>query len=96
MMESCTLESSSMAFCIAPGSPIATVKMCIRDRYPLMPNRMVMDRDTKGLLYYQYTTSTGDAPTMKGVTVNLPPSDVLHIPGLGFDGLVGYLSLIHI
>ena len=27
---------------------------------------------------------------MKGVTVNLPPSDVLHIPGLGFDGLVGY------
>ena len=27
---------------------------------------------------------------MKGVTVNLRPSDVLHIPGLGFDGLVGY------
>ena len=49
-----------------------------------------MDRDTKGRLYYQYTTSTEDAPTMKGVTVNLPPSDVLHIPGLGFDGLVGY------
>ena len=58
--------------------------------YPLMPNRMVVDRDTKGWLYYQYTTSTEDAPTMKGVTVNLPPSDVLHIPGLGFDGLVGY------
>ena len=58
--------------------------------YPLMPNRMLVDRDTKGRLYYQYTTSTEDAPTMKGVTVNLPPSDVLHIPGLGFDGLVGY------
>ena len=27
---------------------------------------------------------------MKGTTVNLHPSDVLHIPGLGFDGLVGY------
>ena len=51
--------------------------------YPLMPNRMVVDRDIKGRLYYQYTTSTEDAPTMKGVTVNLPPSDVLHIPGLG-------------
>ena len=50
-----------------------------------MPNRLVVDRDTKGRLYYQYTTSTEDAPTMKGVTVNLPPSDVLHIPGLGFD-----------
>ena len=49
---------------------------------------MVVDRDTKGRLYYQYTTRTEDAPTMKGVTVNLPPSDVLHIPGLGFDELI--------
>ena len=58
--------------------------------YPLMPNRMVVDRDIHGQLYYQYTRSTEEAPTMKGVTVNLPPSDVLHIPGLGFDGLVGF------
>ena len=56
--------------------------------YPLMPNRMVVNRDTKGRLYYQYTTRTEDAPTMKGVTVNLPPSDVQHIPGLGFDELI--------
>ena len=27
---------------------------------------------------------------MKGSTVYLDPSEVLHIPGLGFDGLVGY------
>ena len=27
---------------------------------------------------------------MKGSTVILPPTEVLHIPGLGFDGLVGY------
>ena len=27
---------------------------------------------------------------MKGSTVILSPQDVLHIPGLGFDGLVGY------
>ena len=27
---------------------------------------------------------------MKGSTVRLKPSDVLHVPGLGFDGLVGY------
>ena len=31
-----------------------------------------------------------DAPTMKGGMVRLEPLDVLHIPGLGFDGLVGY------
>ena len=58
--------------------------------YPLMPDRMTVDRDEKGQLYYSYLMGNDDAPTMKGSTVNLSPSDVLHIPGLGFDGLVGY------
>ena len=58
--------------------------------YPLMPNRMSVDRDKSGQLYYSYTRSNDEAPTMKGTTVTLRPSDVLHIPGLGFDGLVGY------
>ena len=58
--------------------------------YPLMPNRMTVDRDDKGQLYYQYNTSKDDAPTMNGSIVNLKPSEVFHIPGLGFDGLVGY------
>jgi len=58
--------------------------------YPLMPNRMSVDRDANGRLYYTYTRSNDEAPTMKGSTVTLQPSDVLHIPGLGFDGLVGY------
>jgi HK97 family phage portal protein len=58
--------------------------------YPLMPNRMTVDRDEKGQHYYQYNTSKDEAPTMKGSTVTLKPTDVLHIPGLGFDGLVGY------
>ena len=40
--------------------------------------------------YYEYTVSTDDTPTIKGTVVRLNPSDVLHIPGLGFDGLVGY------
>lgn len=58
--------------------------------YPLMPNRMEVDRDKKGRLYYRYTTVPEDAKTMDGNTVVLDPSNVLHIPGLGFDGLVGY------
>ena len=58
--------------------------------YPLMPNKMSVDRDANGKLYYTYTRSTDEAPTMQGMTVTLKPSDVLHIPGLGFDGLVGY------
>ena len=58
--------------------------------YPLMPNRMTVDRDEHGQLYYTYNTSRDDAPTMKGSMVKLESTDVLHIPGLGFDGLVGY------
>lgn len=58
--------------------------------YPLMPGRMSVDRDSSGRLCYTYTTSHDDAHTMKGQQVRLPAQDVLHIPGLGFDGLVGY------
>ena len=58
--------------------------------YPLMPDRMNVERDSKGQLYYEYTVGMDDAPTVKGSTVVLPPTEVLHIPGLGFDGLVGY------
>ncbi len=58
--------------------------------YPLMPNKMRVDRDKLGHLYYEYQVTSEDAPTMKNGTVRLTPSDVLHIPGLGFDGLVGY------
>ncbi|MCM1381311.1 MAG: phage portal protein, partial [Muribaculaceae bacterium] len=58
--------------------------------YPLMPDRMNVDRDERGRLYYEYTVSPDDAPINKKSTVKLPPSDMLHIAGLGFDGLVGY------
>ena len=58
--------------------------------YPLMPNKMRVDRDTNGKLYYEYLHSTDEAGTMKNANVILTPYDVLHIPGLGFDGLVGY------
>lgn len=58
--------------------------------YPLMPNRMNVDRDDKGQLYYEYMMTDTDAPTMKGTTVKLSPYEVLHVPGLGFDGLLGY------
>jgi len=59
--------------------------------YPLMPNKMTVDRDKSGRLFYLYQRSVEDAPTLgKDSLVYLDPSDVLHIPGLGFDGLVGY------
>ena len=57
--------------------------------YPLMPNRMSVERDENGRLYYQYF-KTSDEAGGRNESVVMRPYDVLHIPGLGFDGLVGY------
>ncbi len=58
--------------------------------YPLMPNKMTVDRDENGRLFYSYYRGSDEAIRDKDASVILEPSDVLHIPGLGFDGLVGY------
>ena len=58
--------------------------------YPLMPDRMKVDRDNTGQIYYEYLVNDSDATSKGSGTVKLSPTDVLHIPGLGFDGLVGY------
>ena len=62
---------------------IRTGKNGIVGLYPLLPDHMDVDRDSKGNLTYTYTTSDGK-------TVSLKPPQVLHIPGLGFDGIMGY------
>lgn len=58
--------------------------------YPLMPNKMSVDRDENGVLYYTYQKSAEEGKAKEAGTVTLSSRDVLHIPGLGFDGLVGY------
>lgn len=57
--------------------------------YPLMPNKMSVDRDEFGHIIYKYSRSDDEAIKSEQ-SVILTPYDVLHIPGLGFDGLVGY------
>ena len=44
---------------------------------------MEVDRDSAGTLTSTYSANSGQ-------TVKLRPEDVLHIPGLGFDGIMGY------
>ena len=51
--------------------------------YPLLPDQMTVDRDSGGKLTYDYMTRDSKQ-------VRLRPEDVLHIPGLGFDGVMGY------
>ena len=59
--------------------------------YPLLPDKMEAERDEHGQLYYIYTRNSDENPNFKEYgRVYLREQDVLHIPGLGFDGLVGY------
>lgn len=59
--------------------------------YPLLPDKMEVDRAENGELYYIYARNTEENPNFKDYgRIYLRREDVLHIPGLGFDGLVGY------
>lgn len=52
--------------------------------YPLLPDRMEVERDDKtNALIYKYTTQDGNV-------VTLASDYVMHIPALGFDGIKGY------
>jgi len=54
--------------------------------YPLLPDKMLVDRNSQGVLTYEYTTRDGGIARLR-------PEDVLHIPGLGFDGIMGYSTV---
>lgn len=59
--------------------------------YPLLPDKMEVQRDDRGNIYYVYSRNSDENPTFKEYgNIKLKAEDVLHIPGLGFDGLIGY------
>lgn len=59
--------------------------------YPLLPDKMEVQRDDKGNIYYVYSRNSDENPMFKEYgNIRLKAEDVLHIPGLGFDGLIGY------
>lgn len=59
--------------------------------YPLLPDKMDVQRDDKGNIYYVYSRNSDENPMFKEYgNIKLKAEDVLHIPGLGFDGLIGY------
>ena len=94
-MTSFVFRETLMVHLLLWGNAYAQI---LRDRagrvaglYPLLPNHMSVNRDEDGRLYYTYQRVTDENPNFKrGGEVILPAEDVLHIPGLGFDGLIGY------
>lgn len=85
-----TMMTHLLLWCNAYVQIIRNGKGEVLGLYPLMPDRMKVDRDDKGQIYYAYFVSDSDEGTEKQGRVKLNELDVLHIPGLGFDGLVGY------
>ncbi|WP_247936048.1 phage portal protein [Streptococcus constellatus] len=94
-MTSFVFRETLMSHLLIWGNAYAQI---IRDRsgqviglYPLLPDQMSIHRSEKGKLYYVYNRYEEDNPNFqeKGSIV-LSQEEVLHIPGLGFDGLIGY------
>jgi len=88
-MNSFTFRETLMSHVLLWGNAYAQIdweeRTRVRALWPLLPNRMQVLRnpDTKQIIY-RYTPSGGTG------TVDLPAWRVLHIPGLGYDGLQGY------
>ncbi len=85
-MTSFVLRETLMGHLLLWGNAYAQIIRDGRGRvlalYPLLPNKMTVDRTEKGELYYIYNK--------EGQSYTLRNDEVLHIPGLGFDGLIGY------
>lgn len=92
-MSSFTFRETLMTHLLLYGNAYAQILRNGRGEivalYPLLPNRMRVERDEGGRLFYRYSRYDQEPPTMDGSTVILSPEDVLHIPGMSFDGLVG-------
>lgn len=59
--------------------------------YPLLPDKVKVDRLENGELVYYYSRYSEENPNFRDLgRIALRQQDVLHIPGLGFDGLMGY------
>lgn len=58
--------------------------------YPLLPENVEVDRDEHGEIYYIYHAYTDETPGEKNKDIIFRREEVLHVPGLGFNGLVGF------
>jgi HK97 family phage portal protein len=95
-MTSFVFRESLMSHLLLYGNAYAQI---IRDGagrvtalYPLLPNKMDVYRnpDNKQIFYTYWRDLDETRPQEKSGSVNLRRDEVLHIPGLSFDGLVGY------
>lgn len=85
-MSAMVLRESLMAHILGWGNAYAEIEWDRGGRpkalWPLAPDRTQARRNAAGRIYYEVRTAAGQA-------VSLFPENVLHVPGLAFDGLSG-------
>jgi HK97 family phage portal protein len=90
-MTAMTWKETSLAHCLLWGNHYSEIVRDEREHvaalFPITPDRVTVRRRDNGDIDYEI--SNGEkAPS------HLRPDQMFHVPGLGFDGLVGY-SVVH-
>ncbi|MCL2071176.1 MAG: phage portal protein [Oscillospiraceae bacterium] len=99
-MTSFTFRETLMGHLLTYGNAYAQI---LRDNsgkvvalYPLLPNKIDVWRSDNGDIYYTYYRDRDETkPQEKSGGVTLRKDQVLHIPGLSFNGLVGYSPIAY-
>lgn len=85
-MSAFTLRETLTAHALLWGNGFAEIERDGAGRpiglWVLRPDRMTIFRGDDGKVWYRYSSNTK--------TVEIPGEDILHLKGMGFDGLVGY------
>src|SRR4030095_10511023 len=86
-MTAMVARETMQAHCLTWGNAYAEIERNQNGEplalWPLPPNRVIPDRAVSGAIVYRVQQD-------QGPEVRVPAEDMLHIPGLGFDGLCGY------
>ncbi len=93
-MTSFTFRETMMTHLLLWGNAYAQVirdgKNNILGLYPLQPDLVEVDRNERGQIYYIYHAYTDEVPGKNNKDIFFRYDEVFHVPGLGFNGLVGF------
>lgn len=93
-MTSFTFRETLMTHLLLWGNAYCQIirdgKNTVLGLYPLLPENMEVDRDEAGNLYYIYHAYTDEVPGEQNQDIYFRADEIFHIPGLGFNGLVGF------
>lgn len=93
-MTSFTFRETMMTHLLLWGNAYAQI---IRDGrnnvlalYPLQADQMEVSRDKQGRIIYIYHAYSDDVPGLQNKDYIFRSDEIFHIPGLGFNGLIGF------